>query len=209
MVVFLHMLWTYYSSKEHPDISPLKLPVIVFLRASPSLYMVLCELSVSAHLNFPLYGYPVLLVKCFSELPVKCSLELPVIGSFANKSTFGYELMNYSIVTSGVLPKYPSRFQMIQQFSEALWVGSLAEITHTINRPISGAVQCWRLNFRGILDGLGILVYQGYDHVLIQTDSLEVAEFENWSTSHISRGDNQETNSLVKLAYGEAMDCEF
>ncbi|MBA0680024.1 hypothetical protein Goari_011754 [Gossypium aridum] len=45
--------------------------------------------------------------------------------------------------------------------------------------------------------------------MLIQTDSLEVAEFENWSTSHISRGDNRETNSLVKLAHGEAMDCEL
>ncbi|MBA0554079.1 hypothetical protein Golob_013207 [Gossypium lobatum] len=45
--------------------------------------------------------------------------------------------------------------------------------------------------------------------MLIQTDSLEVAEFENWSTSYISRGDNRETNSLVKLAHGEAMDCEL
>ncbi|MBA0827872.1 hypothetical protein Goarm_012615, partial [Gossypium armourianum] len=51
---------------------------------------------------------------------------------------------------------------------------------------------------------LGILVDWGYDHMLIQTDSLEVAKFERWSISHISRGDNQETDNLVKLAHGRS-----
>ncbi|MBA0574889.1 hypothetical protein Golob_027872, partial [Gossypium lobatum] len=50
----------------------------------------------------------------------------------------------------------------------------------------------------GILDGLDILIDRGYDNVLVQTDSLEVATA---SICHIPREENQEADRLVKLTH--------
>ncbi|MBA0777381.1 hypothetical protein Gotri_005401, partial [Gossypium trilobum] len=63
-----------------------------------------------------------------------------------------------------------------------------------------GIAELW-----GILDGLGILMDRGYDHVLIQNDNLEaIKAIQDPSISHIPKGDNQEADSLVKLAHGES-----
>ncbi|XP_016721120.2 uncharacterized protein [Gossypium hirsutum] len=77
----------------------------------------------------------------------------------------------------------------------------------------------------GILDGLWILIDQGCSVVAIQTDNLKVAkaiqerpigesnltlirmihyllvQLDHWSISYISRMDNQEADTLVKLAH--------
>ncbi|MBA0845541.1 hypothetical protein Goarm_023374, partial [Gossypium armourianum] len=88
-----------------------------------------------------------------------------------------------------------------------------------------GSYSCLRLNYGSILDGLDILIDRGYDHILIHVDNLEtirafqenpigrsnstlirrilqvMSRFESWSISHIPIKDNQEADSLVKLAH--------
>ncbi|MBA0634263.1 hypothetical protein Godav_029951 [Gossypium davidsonii] len=90
---------------------------------------------------------------------------------------------------------------------------------------IIGSCSVFEVELWGILDGLGILIDQGYSVVAIQTNNLKaakaiqkrpirgsnsalirrihylLAQLNHWSISYISRMDNQEADTLVKLAH--------